>query len=392
MRSYSENCISITLDPEFFFQVLESVSSDSRVEVSSPGQLLYSFSADTPDEEGERGRWYSLTSKTTLADWEILLEKPARLLTEPISRMSAVIVLIILACLILIVVMSGFWAALFMKRINLFYGHIQEVKNGNLAVDVRDDCPDEIGDLTKSFQEMLDRLNRLIQEDYQNKILLREAELKALQAQINPHFLYNCLSLINSRALLAGQEEISRMSQLLSVFYRTTLNKGRSETTLESELKNVSSYLDIQKLLHEELFDVTWQVDPGLPMVHVPNLLLQPLVENALVHGILPNKPKKGRLFLSVSRVMDQIRFTILDNGVGIPQEKLPTLLKTDSGGYGLKNVDERIRLTYGEAYGLNIQSIEGESTLVTFCIPVDGEKKVREDENRQIKEGEEKV
>ena len=214
VRSYSENCISITLDPELFFQVLESVSSDSRVEVSSPEQLLYSFSADTLDEERERGRWYSLTSETTLADWEILLEKPARLLTEPISRMSAVIVLIILACLILIVVMSGFWAALFMKRINLFYGHIQEVKNGNLAVDVRDDCPDEIGDLTKSFQEMLDRLNRLIQEDYQNKILLREAELKALQAQINPHFLYNCLSLINSRALLAGQEEISRMSQL----------------------------------------------------------------------------------------------------------------------------------------------------------------------------------
>lgn len=225
VRSYSENCISITLDPEYFFQVLESVSSDSRVEVSSPGQLLYSFSADTLDEGRERGRRYSLTS----------------------------------------------------------------------------------------------------------------------------------------------------------------------ETTLESELKNVSSYLDIQKLLHEELFDVTWQVDPGLPMVRAPNLLLQPLVENALVHGILPNKPKKGRLFLSVSRVMDQIRFTILDNGVGIPQEKLPTLLKTDSGGYGLKNVDERIRLTYGEEYGLNIQSIEGESTLVTFCIPVDGEKKVREDENRQIKEGEEK-
>ena len=261
-----------------------------------------------------------------------------------------------------------------MKRINLFYGHIQEVKNGNLELDVRDDCPDEIGELTNSFQEMLDRLNRLIQEDYQNKIHLREAELKALQAQINPHFLYNCLSLINSRALLAGQPEISRMSQLLSVFYRTTLNKGKSETTLESELKNVSSYLDIQKLLHEDLFEVTWQVEPDLPEVKIPNLLLQPLVENALVHGILPNKPKKGRLFLSVSRVMNQIRFTILDNGVGIPREKLPALLQMDSGGYGLKNVDERLRLTYGEEYGLNLQSIEGESTMVTFCIPFHGE------------------
>ena len=375
VRSYSENCISITLDPENFFRVLTSVSDDCRLRVISPRQTLYSFLADTLDGgRREQGKWYSLNRATTLANWLIVLEKPSRILTEPISRMSAVIVLIILTCLLLIVVMSGFWARLFMKRINLFYGHIQEVKNGNLELDVRDDCPDEIGELTNSFQEMLDRLNRLIQEDYQNKIHLREAELKALQAQINPHFLYNCLSLINSRALLAGQPEISRMSQLLSVFYRTTLNKGKSETTLESELKNVSSYLDIQKLLHEDLFEVTWQVEPDLPEVKIPNLLLQPLVENALVHGILPNKPKKGRLFLSVSRVMNQIRFTILDNGVGIPREKLPTLLQTDSGGYGLKNVDERLRLTYGEEYGLNIQSIEGESTMVTFCIPFHGE------------------
>ena len=373
VQSYSENCIGITLEPEYFFQVLENVSSDSRIKVASARQLLYSWSAPTLDGgRREQGKWYSLTDETTLADWEILLEKPSRILAEPISRMSAVIVLIILTCLILIVVMSGFWARLFMKRINLFYGHIQEVKNGNLQLDVRDDCPDEIGDLTNSFQEMLDRLNRLIREDYQNKILLREAELKALQAQINPHFLYNCLSLINSRALLAGQPEISRMSQLLSVFYRTTLNKGRSETTLENELKNVKSYLEIQKLLHEELFDVTWQVEPELPEMQLPNLILQPLVENALVHGILPNKPKKGRLFLAVSRVMDQLRFTILDNGAGIPAEKLPTLLLTDSGGYGLKNVNERLKLTYGEDYGLNIQSIQGESTMVTFCITVE--------------------
>ena len=103
---------------------------------------------------------------------------------------------------------------------------------------------------------------------------------------------------------------------------------------------------------------MTWQVEPDLPEVNIPNLLLQPLVENALVHGILPNKPKKGRLFLSVSRVMNQIRFTILDNGVGIPREKLPAPLQMDSGGYGLKNVDERLRLTYGEEYGLNLQSL----------------------------------
>ena len=373
IASYSDNLICIRLKPEVFFHVLDEIAADCHLKVSTPAQELFSFRspsvAGIPLENPEF--WTSLTADTRQNGWTVLLEKPTHFVTWPANQMAAIIILIITSCLVLIYVVSRSLSSLFVRRINHLHDRMQEVREGNLEVRISDDCPDEIGELTNNFQQMLDRINLLIKQDYTNQILLRETQLKALQAQINPHFLYNCLSLINSRAILTRQPEISRMSQLMSVFYRTTLNKGKSDTTLSDELKNVISYLDIQKLLHDNLFDVTCQIDPHLPEIAVPNLLLQPLVENAIVHGILPNKKRRGKLFLTVSGIAGQVRFTILDNGLGIPPEKLSTLLTTESGGYGLKNVNERIQLTYGESYGLTIHSIPGESTMITFSLPV---------------------
>lgn len=157
-----------------------------------------------------------------------------------------------------------------------------------------DDSTDELGDLTNNLQAMIDEINRLIREDYQTKIELKETQFKALQAQINPHFLYNCLSLINNKALMNNQPEISQMSQLLSVFYRTTLNKGKSETLLQNEIKNVTSYIDIQRLLHDNIFDVMYQIDPNLPEIEVPNLLLQPTCRK-LNYPRYPSKQDKAR-------------------------------------------------------------------------------------------------
>lgn len=372
VTAYSENLVGIQLDPDIFFQALEDISTDYRLQISTGSQILYSYcSPSIEDAPDSAGSWTTLSRTADRESWEIVLEKPSAFVSGPANEMAVIIVFIILICLLLIFAASHYLSSFFVRRINRLHAHMQEVKDGNLALQIHDDCPDEIGALTNHFQEMLDRINRLIQQDYKNQILLRETQLKALQAQINPHFLYNCLSLINSKAILNKQPEISQMSQLLSAFYRTTLNKGKSDTTLQSELKNVISYLDIQKLLHDNAFEVTYQIDPLLPEMSVPNLLLQPLVENALVHGILPNKERNGKLFLSVARVADQVSFTVLDNGLGVPPEKLPTLLQTESGGYGLKNVHERIQLTYGTEFGLTINSIPGQSTIVTFCLPV---------------------
>lgn len=165
------------------------------------------------------------------------------------------------------------------------------------------------------------------------------------------------------------------MAQLLSTFYRTTLNKGRAETLVVNEIKNVKAYIDIQRILNDNVFDAAYQIDEQLPEQEIPNLLLQPLVENAIVHGILPNKTRHGNLFLTISVVNGLIHFTVMDNGLGIPPEKIPLLTQTQSSGYGLKNVHERLLLTYGENHGLKINSILDQSTMITFTIPVSSQK-----------------
>ena len=161
------------------------------------------------------------------------------------------------------------------------------------------------------------------------------------------------------------------MSQLMSTFYRTTLNKGRSDILLRDEIRNVVSYIEIQQLLHDNAFQVLSQIDPTLPEIYVPNLILQPLVENSIIHGILPKQTGEGKLFLTIRRVDNMVHFTVMDNGVGIPPEKIPLLTQTESSGYGLKNVNERLLLTYGESSTLKINSIQNESTMITFSIPI---------------------
>lgn len=372
VQSYSENCVSIKLSPKHFFRTLNNLSNDCHISVVSPTQTMYDYTSPSVSElSPDASRWTALSMDIDDYGWHILLEKPRSILTAPADKMAVIIILIICTCFVILLSMSNVLSSFFVRRINALHEKMQQVRHGDFNISIHDERPDEIGELTNNFQEMINEINRLIQEDYKNKIVLRETQLKALQAQINPHFLYNCLSMINSKALMNGQTEISQLSQLLSVFYRTTLNKGKSETTLQDEIKNVKSYMTIQQLLHDNIFDVTYQIDEPLPEIEIPNLLLQPLVENSLVHGILPNKSRHGKIFLTISHVMDQIHFTILDNGLGIPTEKLDSLLQTDSGGYGLKNVHERLRLTYGESCGLTINSIPDESTMITFSIPI---------------------
>lgn len=372
ISSFSRHCLWIRIQPSVFFQVLNGLSSDYRLQISTKAETFYDYTDPAIGvSDASRTRWTTQTSEELDNGWTILLGKPSNLLTAPADQMVIIIFGVILVCCVLIFTVSNFLSGFFAQKVDRLLCVMQEVQEGNLSVQIHDNCPDEIGRLTNSFQQIIDELNRLITENYQNKITLKETQLLALQAQIHPHFLYNCLSLINSRALMNHQPEISEMAQLLSTFYRTSLNKGRSETLLSNEIKNVKSYIKIQLLLNDNAFDVVYQIDPQLPEQEIPNLLLQPLVENAIVHGILPNKAKRGTLYLTVTKVNRQIHFIIMDNGIGIPEEKISSLTQTQSDGYGLKNVHERLKLTYGETYGLTIHSIVNESTMITFTIPV---------------------
>lgn len=372
ISSYSNHCLCIRMTPSHFFQVLDGLSTDYHLQIGTEEEVFFDYTDPTIEDSGNAyDDWTSQTSDRLDNGWQILLEKPSSLLAAPADEMVFIIFLVVLICCVLIFTVSNLLSGFFAQKVNRLLQVMQEVKKGNLSVRIHDNCPDEIGKLTNSFQEMIEKLNQLITENYQNKITLKETQLLALQAQIHPHFLYNCLSLINSKALINHQPEISEMAQLLSTFYRTSLNRGQSETLLTDEIRNVQSYIKIQLLLNDNSFRVVYQIDPQLPDQKIPNLLLQPLVENAIVHGILPNKAKHGTLYLTITRVNDQIHFIIMDNGLGIPKEKIPSLTQTQSDGYGLKNVQERLKLTYGEEYGLTINSIVNESTMVTFTIPI---------------------
>ncbi|PWM41478.1 MAG: hypothetical protein DBX51_02575 [Clostridiales bacterium] len=368
VKAYSDSCVSVIIPRQAFYYFLDNLSQ-CHLTITREGKTFYEYT--DPDIAGT----LFTTSLTSLSaeiegEWLIQIERPAYLIFQSAAWLIVVMIGIIVVCFFLIFFLSRLFADFSARRIDALNRSMQIVQTGNFDIDLHDDCQDEIGVLTSNFRTMANEIQTLIQENYQKTITLKEAQFKALQAQINPHFLYNCLSLINSRALLTHQNDISQMSQLMSTFYRTTLNKGNSMTLLRDEIRNVMSYLEIQRLLHDNRFQVITQIDPILPEISVPNLLLQPLVENSIVHGLLPRQSGDGCLFLTIRRVVNAIHFNVMDNGVGIEPEKIASLTSTDSSGYGLKNVNERLLLTYGEESCLKIKSIQNESTMITFFIP----------------------
>ena len=368
VTAYSNSCVAVIIPRQAFYYFLDNLSQ-CHLTITREGKTFYEYT--DPDIAGT----LSTTSLTSLSaeiegEWLIQIERPAYLIFQSAAWLIVVMIGIIVVCFFLIFFLSRLFADFSARRIDALNRSMQIVQTGNFDIDLHDDCQDEICVLTNNFRTMSNEIQTLIQENYQKTITLKEAQFKALQAQINPHFLYNCLSLINSRALLTHQNDISQMSQLMSTFYRTTLNKGNSMTLLRDEIRNVMSYLEIQRLLHDNRFQVITQIDPILPEISVPNLLLQPLVENSIVHGLLPRQSGDGCLFLTIRRVDNAIHFNVMDNGVGIEPEKIASLTSTDSSGYGLKNVNERLLLTYGEESCLKIKSIQNESTMITFFIP----------------------
>lgn len=250
---------------------------------------------------------------------------------------------------------------------------MEQVEQGNYEIDVISDSTDEIGQLISSFRKMVYTLNNLVNEVLMAKINQQKYEIEILQSQINPHFLYNSLSLINSKAIIAGQNDISQMARLLSTFYRTMLNKGQQITSIASELENTKSYIAIQQMMHSQSFDVIYDIDESILQYQIPNLLLQPLAENAIIHG-LDHRELPGKAILSVSCYQEDqdIVFKVMDNGCGMSETECEQILTKGSSGYGVKNVHQRIQLYYGSRYGLTFHSTKGIGTYVLLRISKD--------------------
>lgn len=248
---------------------------------------------------------------------------------------------------------------------------MQKVEEGNLDVVANVKRKDEIGALGRSFNSMISELKTLIEEVYKNQISRKEAELRALQAQINPHFLYNTLDVIYWTSRIEGAPKTGEIVNALAKLFRLALNKGNEITTVEKEVEHLQSYIIIQKMRYTEEPDIEVGVDPSIYHCKTIKLILQPLVENALIHGI-GELDKKGVIKVTGKIEGEDILFEIIDNGVGMEVQRIKEIFEGDTEekkGYGIKNVDERIKLYFGEKYGIKIYSEKGKGTKVEVRI-----------------------
>ena len=308
--------------------------------------------------------------------WTFCLYRPTQLITDSVVGLILQSLPVLILCILALAVVGYFFSKGLVQPLERLTENINQIQLGFRKVTVSSVSNDEVGVLIRSFRRMMDEMNRLISEVYESKIKLQNTEMKALQAQINPHFLYNSLSIINWKALEADQEDISKVTLALSTYYRTSLNRGETMTTVENEINNIRAYLGIQLIMHDNSFKVIEDIDMDAGGYRIPKLILQPLVENSIDHGLDMSEKEEKCLWLTVSQDGNDLLFEVRDNGVGMEQEKADEIVSYHSKGYGLRNVYERIRVLYGEEGNMNITSCVGEGTRIQIRGPKKPEEK----------------
>lgn len=393
----SEGYLYIEVDYDLLFDMFSQMESGKYgiVIFNEEGKEIYSFNSFNNDkysldagtvystinveEEKPKKSYkiksdnisYTIVKKETKQGWTAAIYKPDSVINTSIRSIISIVIIVSLVCIIISSVISTLISRKFVGTLENMTDNMKAVEAGDYEVKIHSDSVDEVGTLIRGFGNMVERINTLINEVYKGKLSQKEAEMKALQAQINPHFLYNSLSLINWKAIEAKQPDISKITLLLSKFYRTSLNKGKNITSIKDEISNIQSYIDIQLMMHDDGFDVEYDLAPDIMDYSIPNLLLQPLIENAIDHGIDMNTDRRGVIKVSGKMYEEsKIMITVSDNGIGMPKETADQILTGNSKGYGVKNVNERIKHFYGDEYGITVESTEGEGTDIIIRMP----------------------
>lgn len=282
-----------------------------------------------------------------------------------------------LAIMIMSGLMSQFLGKAITKPIEELCKSTSEVAKGNFTVQVHVESGDEIETLAESFNSMVGEISDLVEDIKVEQNNLRATELKLLQSQINPHFLYNTLDTIIWLAEDNQKEQVTSMVSSLSAFFRTTLSKGKDYITIKEEESHITSYLEIQQIRYRDILSYEIQFDDEILNDMILKLTLQPIIENALYHGI-KYKRGLGKIMVTGKRENNTIVFQVKDDGIGMHQDTLERLRRIVEGeekddsqnGFGMANVQQRILLNYGPKYGIHIDSSYGEGTIVTVKIP----------------------
>ena len=389
------NFVSIEIKEEQLFTLIEEEGKNNEIFlVDSQGVVITSnvrdmigASLDTagfyPLVQGQSGTfdWQAEENdfmgmyKTLSNNWKLIsLISVGDLLLET-QEMTRFGLIFILACILLSIIIITLLSTWIVKRMNRLMHKIDSFQDDHMQYLQSAYDNDEIGELDRSFDAMSERIRRLIHEVYDLNVMKKQAELDALQSQVNPHFLYNALSTVNWMTLKCSGEEIREIVSDIATFYRISLSNGRDMITIADEINCVKAYLGIQRYRTHGKITAYYFIDKNIESVPVPKIILQPLVENCIVHGM---GDEDRPIMIAIKGCVSDasIVLQVDDDGIGINGKQIgewrdgKAISSSSGNGYGLRNVDQRIKLHFGDGYGVCLDNRAGGGTTVTIRIP----------------------
>ena len=321
--------------------------------------------------------FYSISS----TDWFMVTVLPSPPLIHESNRLMIQIALIYAVFLVLALIFANILAHSITGRLSSVIRQMQTVRHGPPTPMDSPSAHDEIGDLIDTYNYMTRKMDELMKTQAKAAEDLRIAEFNSLQAQINPHFLYNTMDMINWMALQGQTDEISHAVQSLSRFYKLTLSRKKGISTIARELEHITIYVQLQNMRYHDSIELITDIPDELSEYQIPKLTLQPVVENSILHGILEKESKSGTIVITGWMENEDVVLLVSDDGVGIPPETLSTILSgngnSQSGGTNIAvyNTHRRLQILYGNDYGLTYSSKPGEGTEVEIRFPAHREK-----------------
>ncbi len=317
-------------------------------------------------------------SAPIFSGWRVFTVASINNLLSPVSGLQDQMILLTIVISIAAIFLSYLYARYSTRRIKALAQQVRRVENGDLSVSCIVDSEDEIGELQNSFNFMVRRIRLLMDERYNLGKNLKDMELRALQAQINPHFLYNTLDLITWKAMASGNQETVDIVVKLARFYRLSLSNGSDFLPLRDEIKHVRLFVELTNRSRGRDVELLTEIAPQVEDYPIMKLILQPIVENSLFHGLYELSDRTGLIRITAEQIGSYVQIQITDNGVGMEKSKLTEILarkdkpnvNTKRGGYGIGNILERLRIYYDDRFTFEIESAILTGTKVTIRIP----------------------
>lgn len=374
--------IGININPKIFFKPFNKEISELKgdIFILQENDLILSSNNKTLEDYtnllNKQNNKYTniIQSETTGLTYVNFVNKDS--IFESIRNSMDKVIDVIIVSILLGMIVSVISSRMFTERIKILVRHIKKIEKGGFNTQIKIYDDDEIGYLERSFGDMCKKLSDYVDKVYISDIKRKTAEIQVLQAQINPHYMFNTLESIRMVALINKDQETANMISILGNMFRWNMRMRELVVTIQDELDYLKSYIELQKIRYENGFYVTWNIDNVINNYAVPKLILQPILENSFYHGGI-----NGNKILNINingRVNESIYFEIVDDGNGMKEELLENtksgILSNDVNEnlycIGLKNIHQRLTLLFGIEYGLQIDSVFGEGTTIVIKIP----------------------